>query len=227
MVLLETGCAEAITLGAPSMFVEDARRGRPSGEDTPEKVGARRWIATDAGRASARNKPSSVPVADCARGRIIHLGPPSPATSCGLPGTRTGRATPRPLFGLAPDGVYRATSVTSGPVRSYRTLSPLPVPQAAIGGLLSVALSIASRRPGVTRHPALRSSDFPPDGRGRRRSSLARSPHDTRAGRDVSTARSGRHPRRATPLSGGRPPSCRRDEAGRAAGTARPPRAAP
>jgi len=47
-------------------------------------------------------------------------------------------------------------------VRPYRTLSPLPVPQAAIGGLLSVALSVASQRPGVTRHPALRSSDFPP-----------------------------------------------------------------
>ena len=49
-------------------------------------------------------------------------------------------------------------------MRSYRTLSPLPVPRGAIGGLLSVALSVASRRPGVTRHPALRSSDFPPSG---------------------------------------------------------------
>ena len=42
------------------------------------------------------------------------------------------------------------------------TVSPLPVPTRwAIGGLFSVALSVASRRPGVTRHPALRSSDFP------------------------------------------------------------------
>src|SRR6185295_13401645 len=32
----------------------------------------------------------------------------------------------------------------------------------AIGGLFSVALSIASRRPAVSRHPALRSPDFPP-----------------------------------------------------------------
>ena len=31
----------------------------------------------------------------------------------------------------------------------------------AIGGLFSVALSVASRRPAVSRHPALRSSDFP------------------------------------------------------------------
>src|SRR5690606_1935675 len=36
-------------------------------------------------------------------------------------------AAPRPLFGLAPSGVYRATSVTRGAVRSYRTVSPLPV----------------------------------------------------------------------------------------------------
>ena len=44
----------------------------------------------------------------------------------------------------------------------------------AIGGLLSAALSVASRRPGVTRHPALRSSDFPPHGEpaGSRRRSL-------------------------------------------------------
>ena len=48
--------------------------------------------------------------------------------SSGLPGTQTGRAAPRPLFGLAPSGVYHATSVSGSPVRSYRTLSPLPVP---------------------------------------------------------------------------------------------------
>ena len=31
-----------------------------------------------------------------------------------------------PLFGLAPSGVYPATTVTSCAVRSYRTISPLP-----------------------------------------------------------------------------------------------------
>ncbi len=129
-----------------------------SRESPTKKVGARRWFATGAVRMSARNKPSSVPF----RGRIIHLGPLLPTTSCSLPGTQTERAAPHPLFGLAPGGVYRATSVTSGPVRSYRTLSPLPVPRTAIGGLLSVALSIALRRPDVIRHPALWSSDFPP-----------------------------------------------------------------
>ena len=58
-------------------------------------------------------------------------------------------------------------SVTGLAVRSCRTLSPLPDPRipflvsAAIGGLLSVALSVGSRRPGVTWHRALWSPDFP------------------------------------------------------------------
>jgi len=68
----------------------------------------------------------------------IHLGRLLPDASCNQPGQRCGnapgRATgrsqlkrPMPsLFGLAPGGVYRATSVTRRAVRSYRTLSPLP-----------------------------------------------------------------------------------------------------
>jgi len=49
-------------------------------------------------------------------------------------------------------------------VRSYRTFSPLPVRYkcSAIGGLISVALSVGSRRPGVTWHSAQWSPDFPP-----------------------------------------------------------------
>jgi len=53
-------------------------------------------------------------------------------------------------------------TVASRAVRSYRTLSPLPVLQAAIGGLLSVALVVDLRRPDVIWHPALWSPDFPP-----------------------------------------------------------------
>ena len=52
-------------------------------------------------------------------------------------------------------------TVTSRAVRSYHTLSPLPVLQAAIGGLLSVALVVGLRRPDVIWHPALWSPDFP------------------------------------------------------------------
>ena len=39
------------------------------------------------------------------------------------------------LFGLAPDGVFRAVPLTRNAVRSYRTFSPLP-PACADGGLI-------------------------------------------------------------------------------------------
>jgi hypothetical protein len=52
--------------------------------------------------------------------------------------------------------------------------------RAAIGGLLSVALSVALRRPAVSRHPALRSSDFP-----RRRHPKVVTPRSTLASRIV------------------------------------------
>ena len=53
------------------------------------------------------------------------------------------------LFGLAPGGVYLAISVAGDAVDSYPTFSPFPH---CWGGLLSVALSLGSPPPGVTRH---------------------------------------------------------------------------
>ena len=67
-----------------------------------------------------------------------------------------GKAPGRPsLFGLAPGGVYQATTVTGRAVRSYRTFSPLPFRALApSGGIFSVALSLGFPPPGVTRHLA-------------------------------------------------------------------------
>jgi len=79
------------------------------------------------------------------------------------------RATPMDSYlVLLRAGFTMPQTVTSCAVRSYRTLSPLPVPSLsikeseAIGGLLSAALSVGSRPPGVTWHSALWSPDFPP-----------------------------------------------------------------
>lgn len=58
-----------------------------------------------------------------------------------LPGVSNGRAV-LPLFCLAPRGVCRAALVTLGAVGSYPTISSLPVPLRAIGGMLPVALSV-------------------------------------------------------------------------------------
>ena len=61
-------------------------------------------------------------------------------------------------------------------VSSYLTFSPLP--WAYHGGLVSVALSLGLPPLGITQHPALWSSDFPPAGVscGRRSSGLLRGP---------------------------------------------------
>jgi hypothetical protein len=51
-----------------------------------------------------------------------------------------------PLFGLAPDGVFRASAIALGAVGSYPTVSPLLVP-GGTSGLLSVALSVETALP--------------------------------------------------------------------------------
>ena len=53
------------------------------------------------------------------------------------------------------------THVTMRVGVSYTSVSPLPDPLRAIGGLFSAALSVASRRLVVNQHPVLWSSDFP------------------------------------------------------------------
>jgi hypothetical protein len=115
------------------------------------------------GALDARNKPSSV--RRRSDGRVISLGPPLLTASSSLPGIQMERAAPHPLFGLAPSGVYHATSVSGGPVRSYRTLSPLPVPPRGPSAVYSLrhfpssAETDARALPGTL---ALWSSDFPP-----------------------------------------------------------------
>ena len=91
----------------------------------------------------------------------IPLGRPLPSASCDRPERRRGGPPGIPakeclplLFGLAPGGVFRAAAVAGGAVRSYRTVSPLPPAGGSgrSGGVLSVALSLGSPPPGVTRH---------------------------------------------------------------------------
>ena len=78
--------------------------------------------------------------------------------------SRLAPQTPR-LFGLAPCGVYPASGVTAGAVRSYRTFSPLPgfSRTRAVSSLWHLpSRSLDAPVPDVIRHTALRSSDFPP-----------------------------------------------------------------
>jgi hypothetical protein len=96
---------------------------------------------------------------------IIPLESSSPRISSSLPRDTDGSSLSVPIRGLAPDGVCLATFVTEGAVGSYPTVSPFPFQFAWSGGLFSVALSLKLPSPGITRRPALRSPDFPPNQR--------------------------------------------------------------
>ena len=112
-------------------------------------------------------KGGSRPVSRVLSRMVIPLGRTSPPASSGLPGSRV-RATrahsaPAPLFGLAPGGVYLATNRCRPCGALLPHLFTLTcAPEGAIGGLFSAALSVGSRPPGITWHPALWSPDFPP-----------------------------------------------------------------
>ena len=91
-------------------------------------------MTTTNGQLSRKNKAyrlgggvvGSRPVSRVLSKATIHLGHTSPRDSRDLPESDAGR-TIGFLFGLAPGGVYPAVRVTTNAVRSYRTISPLPL----------------------------------------------------------------------------------------------------
>ena len=89
---------------------------------------------------------------------------------CGPPGdcTRRCERATVPCLALLRVGFAEPPGSPRALVRSYRTVSPLPVtvrsPGRPIGGLFSVALSCGSPRLAVSQHPALRSPDLPRHG---------------------------------------------------------------
>ena len=115
-------------------------------------------------------KPDSVPRRE-RRAAAISLVPPSPAGSCSLPGD-SGRA-PRsaPESGVRPSiwpcserglPAFRLAPESGALLPHLFTLACASREREAIGDLVSVALSVASLRLGVTQRSARRSPDFPP-----------------------------------------------------------------
>jgi len=118
---------------------------------------------------------SSQPISRVLSRTIIHLQPVSPQACSGLPESNASNIRGF-LFGLAPGGVYLATSCCQSrgallPHHFTLTQRPQPSPQltrstsaqaVVPGGIFSVALAVGSHPPGVTWHPALWSPDFPP-----------------------------------------------------------------
>ena len=115
--------------------------------------------STGPGRKWWRRTESSRPISRVLSWAAIHLGRPSPITSSGLPESSADHAEGF-LFGLAPGGVYLAAGVAA----ERGALLPHPFTltrRLPAGGLLSAALSVGSRPPGVTWRPVLWSPDFP------------------------------------------------------------------
>lgn len=114
-----------------------------------------------------RKNKGSWPISRVLSWATIPLGCTSPYTSSNLPESNAGHANGL-LFGLAPSGVYHATNCYQlrGALLPHPftlTCAPNSLKESgAIGGLLSAALSVGSRPPGVTWHSALWSPDFPP-----------------------------------------------------------------
>ncbi len=136
---------------------------RTSSEDVPAEAG------TQTEASGGHHKPGSVssggiPCGTGLRWQPFICSPDCSGALAANPG-RSGRNSPalplltgaRPLFGLAPGGVCHAVAVAGPPVRSYRTLSPLPVcPEGnhrrfALCGTFPCAPCGAPA--GVTRHP--------------------------------------------------------------------------
>jgi hypothetical protein len=119
-----------------------------------------------------RKRGGSRPISRVLSRTTIHLGRTSPCASSDLPGSpcgqqeRTRRPARFPIWSCSRWGLPcrrmlpPARCALTAPFHPYL---PRPVcTRRDIGGLLSVALSVGSRPPGVTWHLALWSPDFPP-----------------------------------------------------------------
>jgi hypothetical protein len=102
-------------------------------------------------------KPVSVPL----RAAVIHLGRALLPGSSDLPGSKTERTAPPPLFGLAPRGVCTARRIAPSAVRSYRTFSPLPRQRRYIFCCTFREKRFKRIPPAVSRHAVLWRPDFP------------------------------------------------------------------
>ena len=94
---------------------------------------------------------------------IIHLGQMSPSASSNLPGNHAGRMSCQkhvfPYLVLLQVGFTLPLLLPAA--RCALTAPFHPYPTRESGGILSVALAVDSRPPGVTWHLALWSPDFP------------------------------------------------------------------
>ena len=149
-------CGQVGRCGTAARWLHRAHAGRTVGAE---------WAA---GRGGRHEVGGSRPISRVLSWATIHLGRASPRASSDLPGSPCGpqvrgRSRRASLFGLAPGGVCRAAECCHrrGALLPHRFTLTVSALLRRLGGLLSVALSVGSRPPGVTWHLALWSPDFP------------------------------------------------------------------
>jgi len=103
----------------------------------------------------------SEPISRVLSRTIIPLGVSSPIRSSNLPASDAGHAMDAYLVLLQVGFTVPVCYQTRGALLPHRFTLTTHLYR-PFGGLLSVALSVGSHRPGVTWHFALRSPDFPP-----------------------------------------------------------------
>ncbi len=143
--------------GGPAAHRAPRPRRGPSGHDAlPAAAGSVR----STNRMALQKRRRSRPVSRVLSWATIPLGASSPIRSSNLPGPDAGNAM-RSLFGLAPGGVCRAGLLPGSRCALTAPFHPCHASRRTVRRYLSVALSVGSRRPGVTWHRALWSPDFP------------------------------------------------------------------
>jgi hypothetical protein len=158
-----------------------AVRPRPGGR----RSGGEKWAQAPVVGQKAVERGGSRPISRVLSRAIIHLGRTSPCASSDLPGSPCGpqerarRPARFPIWSCSRWGLpcrrvlpparcaltapFHPCRPQHWPGRLDRTMPAGPVTNGCVlGGLLSVALSVGSRPPGVTWHLALWSPDFPP-----------------------------------------------------------------
>src|SRR5215471_16138156 len=127
--------------------------------DRDARHNARRKTRAERSATSAFKR-GSRPVSRVLSRAAIPLGCASPRLSSDLPGSSCGHTRRSPIRSCSGWGLPCRSVLP--PARCALTAPFHPYLPLLAGGMFSVALSVGSRLPGVTWHPAQRSPDFPP-----------------------------------------------------------------
>ena len=111
---------------------------------------------------NGNHREMSRPISRVLSRTIIHLRQVSPPACSDLPESTVGHSKRIPIWSCSEWGLPSPRLLPAARCALTAPFHPYPTTRKWSGGILSAALSVGSRPPGVTWHPALWSPDFPP-----------------------------------------------------------------